>query len=147
LRRNRAAVQSILKEFPETRRDLALSEPVIAREPIAGATPSFNVSDQEKRRIEEQRAIVRKEFEDGVDRFYNDAVMLYNKKRFAEALESFRQVDSLIKGYKKTAVYMENASRLVSKELHAGGDDFSPDEGRVRDIKVSLDVLDQNAGH
>ncbi len=148
LRRNRMTVQSILREFPDPKKDFSLTETDLPGGAATEDTSDVMVTQavaRQKRQLEEQRAAVRKEFEEGVDRFYNDAITLYNKKMYQEAIEDFRQVDALIKGYKKTAYYLEAARKAQTKAWQAKGVETPAEDGRLKDIKVTLDVYDRNA--
>ncbi len=155
LRRNRAAVQSILKgsELADARGVVMTPAPAAVELPSAGIPPEDpstlllkQTAAREKRRLEEQRTAIRKEFEEGVERFYNEAVDLYKKKNYEEALEGFAQVDGLIKGYKKTDQYLEDSRRALGRGrpvqvpqrplLPAGQD-------RMRSVTSTLDAFDQ----
>jgi hypothetical protein len=71
----------------------------------------------EKKVLEEQRMAIRRDFEDGVSKLYNEGVDLYKKRRYPQALENFVQVNELIKGYKKTDHYVEMIEKELSKNF------------------------------
>ncbi len=103
IRRNQEAVEAILKEDPQVLQPVAV--------PVA---PSAAVVEQ-KRLLDGQRAAIRKDFEDGVERLYAGAVEFYKKKLYDDAKADFIQVDGLIKGYKKTAQYLKDIDRVMLK--------------------------------
>ncbi|MBF0123130.1 MAG: hypothetical protein HQL21_06975 [Candidatus Omnitrophica bacterium] len=70
-------------------------------------------ADEEKRLLNQQRAAIRKDFEAGVNRLYNEAVGLFNKKLYEEAQELFLEVQELIPEYKKTNDFLRQISRKI----------------------------------
>ena len=83
-------------------------------------------ADQEKRLLNQQRAAIQKDFEAGVSRLYNDAVLLFNKQLYEEAREVFLEVQGLISGYKKTDDYLKQISRKISGQKGSSGMSPSP---------------------
>jgi TolA-binding protein len=121
IRRNQEEVQAILKE------PLVVAPPVIVvPAAVIPSTPSSvknedpellllqQAAERERQQLEEQRSSIRKEFEEGVDRLYNEAIGLFKKKMYDEARQDFEQVDELIKDYKKTAQYLKETERYLS---------------------------------
>jgi TolA-binding protein len=120
IRRNQQEVQAILKETPVAP---AVSVPAASSAVVIPSTPKGvadedpaalllkQAAEQEKQYLQEQRALIRKDFEDGVERLYNEAIGLFKKKMYVQARQDFEQVDKLIKGYKKTAQYLKDTER------------------------------------
>ncbi|MBF0593813.1 MAG: hypothetical protein HQL22_02465 [Candidatus Omnitrophica bacterium] len=70
-------------------------------------------ANEERRLLEEQRAAIARDFEQGVERLYVEAQALYKKRVYDEARADFEQVDELIKGYKKTAQYLKQLEKEI----------------------------------
>ncbi len=70
---------------------------------------------EERRMLAEQRSAIHKDFEAGVDRLYNDAVVLYQARQYEDAYEDFIQVNKMIKEYKKTAYYLKKINKMPKK--------------------------------
>ncbi|NTV28555.1 MAG: hypothetical protein HGA80_00545, partial [Candidatus Omnitrophica bacterium] len=66
-----------------------------------------------KRALQQQREAIRRDFEDGVERLYTDAVDLFKKRLYEEARQEFLQVADMIQGYKKTDYYLGQISRVL----------------------------------
>jgi hypothetical protein len=107
IRRNQEAVEAILKEDPLADQPVTLPAGV-----PAAVSPAVT---EQKRLLDDQRALIRKDFEDGVERLYAGAVELFKKKLYEDAKSDFIQVDGLIKGYKKTAQYLKDIDRALAK--------------------------------
>ena len=129
IRRNQQEVQAILKDVPVVAPvpmgPVPVQGPaVIPQSPVGidnedpAALLLKQAAEQEKQHLEDQRASIRKDFEDGVERFYNEAIGLFKKKMYDEAYQDFEQVDQLIKGYKKTAQYLKETERQLSRSGH-----------------------------
>jgi hypothetical protein len=118
--RNQQEVRAILKDnivapAVVTPAAPAPSVPVPVKEEDPEALLLKQAAAQEQEQLEAQRALIRKDFEDGVDRLYNEGVILFKKKMYNEAREDFKQVDGLIKGYKKTAQYLKDTERYLPR--------------------------------
>ena len=74
-------------------------------------------AEDEKKALEQQRIAIRRDFEAGVSKLYNEAIDLYKKHEYPQALEDFNQVNELIKGYKKTEYYIEQIDKGLTKGL------------------------------
>ncbi|MEI6438227.1 MAG: tetratricopeptide repeat protein [Candidatus Omnitrophota bacterium] len=86
--------------------------------PLPAAVPLdvyHAAANEEKRRLEEQRAAIARDFEDGVERLYVEALDLYKKHAYEEAKEDLTQVNELIKGYKKSEQYLISIDKELSK--------------------------------
>jgi TolA-binding protein len=99
-----APVKIKVQEMPAEPVKLAVSS---VPDPVQAA------AREERRKLEEQRALIARDFEAGVGRLYTEAIGLYNKKIYDEARNDFNQVNGLIPGYKKTARYLA----LVEKKI------------------------------
>lgn len=70
----------------------------------------------EKRMLAQQRAAIRKDFETGVERLYNGAVVLYQQRQYEEAGQDLLAVDKMIKDYKKTGYYLNKISKRLPRK-------------------------------
>ncbi len=122
IRRNQQEVAAILNEpLP--------AAPEVKAAVLPEATASVAIQDavaREKKQLEEQRQAIRKDFEEGVDRLYQEAVDLYKKRSYDDSLQSFTEVDGLIKGYKKTGKYLKDLERLSPKAAQGAAQASSP---------------------
>jgi hypothetical protein len=106
-------------------------------------------AEEEKKTLEQQRVEIRREFEAGVAKLYNEAVDLYKKRLYPQALENFNQVNELIKGYKKTEYYVQQIDKRLTGGLSVPKMQSAPSvEENVPAVpdsrnKTVNDVLDQ----
>jgi tetratricopeptide (TPR) repeat protein len=74
-------------------------------------------AEEEKKALEQQRLAIQRDFEAGVAKLYNEALDLYKKRQYPQALENFNQVNELIKGYKKTEYYIQQIDKGLTGGL------------------------------
>jgi len=70
-------------------------------------------AERERRLLDQQRVAIRRDFEAGVERLYNEAVDLFKKHLYEESREDFLQVSDMIKGYKKTDYYLGQIDKVL----------------------------------
>lgn len=116
--------------------------------------------EEEKRMLEEQRKAIRRDFEIGVDRLYNEAVELFKQRLYDEARQGFIQVADMIEGYKKTDSYLGQIDRIlkvghghrparisesIPRAPEAKADTLSADTRRKQAISWELDSFENKA--
>lgn len=105
--RNKRDMEKTLKNYdaaePDSSRNVRLPSP--ANDKIKLAV------NMERLRLEEQRTMIQRDFEAGVERLYLQAVDLYKKRMYDQARASFEQINDLSKGYKKTEYYLRKLSQ------------------------------------
>ncbi len=148
IRRNQQEVAMILKDIPDAS-PLARPVPVPSID-VEQEDPAVllikQAAEEEKRQLEEQRQLIRKDFEDGVERVYSEAVVLFKKKKYSEAYEDFQQVDGLIKGYKKTADYLKDIERRApSPKPTRALVPVVSSQASTQDVADALDSFDINS--
>jgi hypothetical protein len=113
--------------------------------------------------LSQQRAAIKKDFEDGVERLYSEAIDLFKKRAYEEARENFLQVNDMIKGYRKTGYYLGQIDKVLqgnqrSSSVEAAGyipqsvrsaSQITPaasdsTSGRTQAISQALDSLDES---
>ncbi len=117
IHRNQQAVKQILKSvaYDGVAVDGELQSAVSAEDPTT--TILKQAATEEKRRLEEQRTAIRKEFEAGTEQLYLEGVGFFKKKLYQDARQDFEQVNGLIQGYKDTDKYLKKIDRILpSKE-------------------------------
>jgi TolA-binding protein len=71
-------------------------------------------ADRDRASLDEQRKAVRRDFEAGVRRIYDQALSSYKQRRYDEARDGFSQTQDLIPGYRDSLAYIGKIDRIVA---------------------------------
>ncbi len=99
-------------------------------------------------RLEAERAVLRKQLEDGVEAIYQEAIVLYKAGKYIDAIQRFNDVQDIIPDYKRSKDLMEksiqfsarpkeNISIVVPQPAIHGG-------SRNKAVKNALDRFEPN---
>ncbi|MBF0386538.1 MAG: hypothetical protein HQL20_01620 [Candidatus Omnitrophica bacterium] len=130
------------------------SLPIKALVEVAAPVDVYQVAaNEEKRRLEEQRAAIQHDFEVGVESMYNEALALYKKRAYVEAQADFEQVNELVKDYKKTGQYLGLIGKELAKSSYRSKAVAVPamvspvqTDERKQSVGQSLDTAEKKAG-
>ena len=100
---------------------------------------------QERQRLaplEARRKALRKQFEDGLEVMYQEALSLYKQGDYTAAADRFKDVQDILPGYKRSEQYMDESRQrsLTLKPQALITPDASGDN-----VSKALDLFDPNA--
>ena len=70
---------------------------------------------QMQKKLEAERAVIRKQLEDGVEALYQEAIVLYKAGKYIDAIERFNDVQDIIPDYKQSKDLMKKAIQFSVK--------------------------------
>lgn len=94
---------------------------------------------QMQKKLEAERAVLRKQLEDGVEALYQEAIVLYKAGKYIDAIERFNDVQDIIPDYKQSKDLMKKAIQFSVKPQ-----ENIPGVSRNKAVKNALDRFEPN---